>query len=719
MRSVQPGPAATPSPRARRSHLSRFAPKSDEMSSSGEDIKRKGCAHLRLPPRLLDGLAGLGGVGGVHKHPQHRLQSVARAHGGSAQTTSRLDNSARCRWTPKPQRAAGATETAARLTTCTLRTECSCCCCCCCWRCRCSPGAGVVKALLPASAAPARPGTAKCRGGAPKPVNLAGAALPPPPPPPLRFKCASSSSAPKLPPSSSAPSSSPTSSSSSRFRAAPFITTRDTCPNLASRACTEEVSGHTCRRPERRKPADSRPGLTSSNRRSLSSGVRSSRSSSASTGPLVEELRAGGARAAGAVAAEPLVGGFLLLVVAGPLLLALLAPDTGAAGFFLLGPRGAGGCGAGAEEEEEEEDVEALRPLRTRSRRSSRSLSCCFLLTGCCCGGGADLWLGARVRGPALGEATAWHAAEGALWCCSWATLWPEGAAWREACISRCGGWARVERASSPVRQHSSVDKWPLLSACYAERVRFLAFSQALTLHAHLAASCRRRARFHDTASRSANTSIFSLVPLPHLFPWARSFVSGPRAALLAAARQHAIAATVDRQPMGRKQRVIIIGAGFAGLAAARTLLAQSDSREVVVLEASSCVGGRCKTGVVRGRALSRGGSAFSRLGGRACRDDRNHLAKRRARPQRQPSSSARGAAPPWPHFAGTSIAPAHESQLPSGTCVELGATWFHGVRDNPVYDVAVWQGVVKDIRCDPGACPTNAAGPRPSASHA
>lgn len=44
--------------------------------------------------------------------------------------------------------------------------------------------------------------------------------------------------------------------------------------------------------------------------------------------------------------------------------------------------------------------------------------------------------------------------------------------------------------------------------------------------------------------------------------------------------------------------------------------------------------------------------------------------------------------------------------QLPSGTPVELGATWFHGVRDNPVYDMAVWQGVVKDVRMDPGAVP-------------
>lgn len=43
--------------------------------------------------------------------------------------------------------------------------------------------------------------------------------------------------------------------------------------------------------------------------------------------------------------------------------------------------------------------------------------------------------------------------------------------------------------------------------------------------------------------------------------------------------------------------------------------------------------------------------------------------------------------------------------QLPSGTSVELGATWFHGVHDNPVYDLAVWLGVVKDVRGDLGKC--------------
>jgi len=44
----------------------------------------------------------------------------------------------------------------------------------------------------------------------------------------------------------------------------------------------------------------------------------------------------------------------------------------------------------------------------------------------------------------------------------------------------------------------------------------------------------------------------------------------------------------------------------------------------------------------------------------------------------------------------------ARQAQLPSGTSVELGATWFHGVRDNPVYDLAVWLGVAKDLRHDP-----------------
>lgn len=44
--------------------------------------------------------------------------------------------------------------------------------------------------------------------------------------------------------------------------------------------------------------------------------------------------------------------------------------------------------------------------------------------------------------------------------------------------------------------------------------------------------------------------------------------------------------------------RVIIVGAGFAGLSAAKTLTAQSDA-EVVLLEASPFVGGRARTGTV------------------------------------------------------------------------------------------------------------------------
>ena len=42
-------------------------------------------------------------------------------------------------------------------------------------------------------------------------------------------------------------------------------------------------------------------------------------------------------------------------------------------------------------------------------------------------------------------------------------------------------------------------------------------------------------------------------------------------------------------------------------------------------------------------------------------------------------------------------------SQLPSGTRVELGATWFHGIQGNPLYDIAVWEGLIRDLRGDPG----------------
>ena len=39
--------------------------------------------------------------------------------------------------------------------------------------------------------------------------------------------------------------------------------------------------------------------------------------------------------------------------------------------------------------------------------------------------------------------------------------------------------------------------------------------------------------------------------------------------------------------------------------------------------------------------------------------------------------------------------------QLPSGGQVELGATWFHGIQGNPLYDIAVWEGLVRDLRGD------------------
>lgn len=46
-----------------------------------------------------------------------------------------------------------------------------------------------------------------------------------------------------------------------------------------------------------------------------------------------------------------------------------------------------------------------------------------------------------------------------------------------------------------------------------------------------------------------------------------------------------------------QKKKVVVVGAGFAGITAARTLLAEAAAPlEVVVLEASSRIGGRAHT---------------------------------------------------------------------------------------------------------------------------
>lgn len=46
-----------------------------------------------------------------------------------------------------------------------------------------------------------------------------------------------------------------------------------------------------------------------------------------------------------------------------------------------------------------------------------------------------------------------------------------------------------------------------------------------------------------------------------------------------------------------QKKKVVVVGAGFAGITAARTLLAEATAPvEVIVLEASSRIGGRAHT---------------------------------------------------------------------------------------------------------------------------
>ena len=103
-------------------------------------------------------------------------------------------------------------------------------------------------------------------------------------------------------------------------------------------------------------------------------------------------------------------------------------------------------------------------------------------------------------------------------------------------------------------------------------------------------------------------------------------------------------------------KKVVVIGAGFAGISAARTLIAEAKVPiEVVVLEAGDRVGGRaCTAGVIN--------VAQSEL-----------LFRFR-------KGSARSAL----------------MQVPGCGRVELGATWFHGIHGNPLYEHAVQLGLMQ-----------------------
>src|ERR1700675_1303305 len=74
--------------------------------------------------------------------------------------------------------------------------------------------------------------------------------------------------------------------------------------------------------------------------------------------------------------------------------------------------------------------------------------------------------------------------------------------------------------------------------------------------------------------------------------------------ALVAAERLHA--AEVSHQDADKHSDVVIVGAGFAGLSAARTLMRQG--KKVVVLEARDRVGGRVKAAKIAGRTVDAGG---------------------------------------------------------------------------------------------------------------
>src|ERR1700716_2262370 len=74
--------------------------------------------------------------------------------------------------------------------------------------------------------------------------------------------------------------------------------------------------------------------------------------------------------------------------------------------------------------------------------------------------------------------------------------------------------------------------------------------------------------------------------------------------ALVAADQLHS--AEPPRQGSTTQAEVVVVGAGFAGLSAARTLSRQS--KKVVVLEARDRVGGRVKAAKIARPALDAGG---------------------------------------------------------------------------------------------------------------
>jgi hypothetical protein len=115
-------------------------------------------------------------------------------------------------------------------------------------------------------------------------------------------------------------------------------------------------------------------------------------------------------------------------------------------------------------------------------------------------------------------------------------------------------------------------------------------------------------------------------------------------------------------------RHVVVIGAGFAGLAAASTLRRTAPSISVTVLEAGSRVGGRALTVEV-------GTIRFGHLG---------------------PHTDSR------PHTTTTTTS-APAPQDPAMGALSLGCTWFHGVRGHPLYELALRAGLLDDdVRLDP-----------------
>jgi len=149
---------------------------------------------------------------------------------------------------------------------------------------------------------------------------------------------------------------------------------------------------------------------------------------------------------------------------------------------------------------------------------------------------------------------------------------------------------------------------------------------------------------------------------------------------------------------MGKKHRVIVIGAGISGLACAREL--KYRGHEVVVLEARHRVGGRLK-----GEALQLKKESHVQEddnNNQSDHDDKNdnslsitsppRNSRKRSRTDASPAASASASAEPKSDTPSKSkTTPLHP---PNSVHIDMGGALIHGVENNPVYKVVKQMGI-------------------------